>query len=131
MEVLIADFEGDTYGEWKVEGTAFGTHPAHGTLPNQQNVSGFVGKGLVNSYLNGDQSTGRLTSPEFTIERDLINFKIGGGNQPGQECINLLVGGKVVRTATGRNDERYLFTLSDLGRICKFSGTCNPDIVSP
>ena len=34
-DVVLADFEGESYGDWKVEGTAFGTSPARGTLPNQ------------------------------------------------------------------------------------------------
>jgi len=108
-DILIADFEGDTYGDWKVEGTAFGPGPAKGTLPNQNPVTGFVGKGLVNTYHKGDGTTGRLTSPEFSIERDFINCKIGGGNNPGKECINLLVEGIIVRTSTGLNDERLMW----------------------
>ncbi|MCJ7631888.1 hypothetical protein MUP77_05760, partial [Candidatus Bathyarchaeota archaeon] len=40
-DILIADFEGETYGEWKVTGEAFGPGPAQGTLPNQMQVSGF------------------------------------------------------------------------------------------
>ncbi|MDP6059544.1 MAG: hypothetical protein QGH33_11660, partial [Pirellulaceae bacterium] len=27
-DVLVADFEGETYGDWKVEGEAFGPGPA-------------------------------------------------------------------------------------------------------
>lgn len=27
-DILIVDFEGDTYGQWKVAGEAFGTRPA-------------------------------------------------------------------------------------------------------
>src|SRR5213592_2617059 len=105
-DILVADFEGDTYGEgWKTTGTAFGTGPARGTLPNQMPVTGYLGKGLVNSYLGGDASTGTLTSPPLKIERAYINFLIGGGKFPGKTCINLLVGGKIVRTATGPNDE--------------------------
>jgi fructan beta-fructosidase len=102
-DLLIADFEGDTYGDWATTGTAFGKGPARGTLPNQMPVTGFLGKGLVNSYNGGDASTGTLTSPEFTIQRQCINFLIGGGNHPGTR-IDLIVGGKVVRTATGPND---------------------------
>src|SRR5262245_4501334 len=103
-DILVADFEGDTYGDgWKTTGTAFGKGPAKGTLPNQMPVSGYLGKGLVNSYLGGDAATGTLTSPEFKIERTYINFLIGGGKHA-KTCINLLVGGKVVRTATGPND---------------------------
>jgi fructan beta-fructosidase len=104
-EILIADFEGDTYGDWKTTGEAFGKGPARGTLPNQMPVTGFLGKGLVNSYHGGDKSTGTLTSPPFKVERRHINFLIGGGKFPGKTCINLLLDGKVVRTATGSNDK--------------------------
>ncbi len=104
-DILIADFEGDSYGDWKVEGKAFGDKPARGTLPNQMPVSGFKGKGLVNSFAGGDTSTGTLTSPKFKVERDYFNFLIGGGGHAGQTCVNLLLDGKVVRTATGPNTE--------------------------
>ncbi|HEV3383183.1 MAG TPA: 2,6-beta-D-fructofuranosidase, partial [Gemmata sp.] len=105
-EILIADFEGETYGEgWKTTGTAFGKGPAKGTLPNQMPVTGFLGKGLVNSYLGGDDSTGTLASPAFKIERKYLNFLVGGGKYPGKTCVNLLLGGKIVRTATGPNDK--------------------------
>src|SRR6266849_6477256 len=100
-DLLIADFEGDTYGDWVVTGDAFGKGPARGTLPGQQPVSGFLGKGFVNSFHGGDKTTGTLTSPEFKIERRTINFLIGGGNHPDKTCVNLLLGDKVVRTATG------------------------------
>jgi non-lysosomal glucosylceramidase len=105
---VFADFESGSYGEWKKTGTAFGDRPARGTLPHQQKVSGYGGQYLVNTFFGGDDSTGTLTSPEFTIRRPYITFKIGGGNFPGKTCINLLIDGKVVRTATGRNDERLL-----------------------
>jgi fructan beta-fructosidase len=103
-DLVIADFEGENYGDWKTTGEAFGPGPARGTLPGQMNVSGFHGKGLVNSFLDGDKTTGTLTSPAFAIRRPYINFLVGGGRHPGETCINLLVGGKVVRTATGPND---------------------------
>jgi fructan beta-fructosidase len=103
---VVFDFDGETYGEgWTVEGTAFGSGPARGTLPGQMEVSGFLGSGLVNSYHGGDASTGLLTSPPFVIARRYIRFLIGGGKYPGETCINLLVDGTVVRTATGPNDK--------------------------
>ena len=104
-DILIADFEGDTYGDWKVEGDAFGSGPAHGSLPGQMNVQGYQGKGYVDSYHGGDDSLGTLTSPEFKIERKFINFLIGGGGFANETCINLLIDGKVVRTETGTNTE--------------------------
>jgi len=103
-DILIADFESRNYGDWKVTGEAFGPGPARGTLPSQMDVTGFEGKRLVNSYYKGDDATGTLTSAMFEIKRKYINFLIGGGKNPGRSCINLLVDGKVARTATGPND---------------------------
>ncbi|MEY9994965.1 fructan beta-fructosidase [Streptomyces sp. V4I8] len=106
---VLADFEGGSYGDWTTTGDAFGSAPATGTLPNQQEVSGFRGSGLVNSYLNGDSTTGTLTSPEFTIDKDYVNLLVGGGNHPtgsdNPTAVELLVDGQVVRSATGKDGE--------------------------
>ncbi len=104
-DAVFADFEQSTYGAWVATGTAFGLGPAQGTLPGQQVVSGYVGSGLVNSYLGGDGATGTLTSPPFLITKPFIHFLIGGGAIPGQECMNLLISNAVVKTATGGNNE--------------------------
>jgi fructan beta-fructosidase len=104
-DILVSDFEGAAYGDWKAAGEAFGPGPARGTLAGQMEVSGFLGKGLVNSFFKGDGTTGTLTSPPFKIQRQYITFLIGGGMNPADLCINLLVGGKAVRTATGPNDK--------------------------
>ena len=100
-DIVIADFEGDDYRDWSVTGEAFGPGPARGTLAKQMPVSGFAGQRLANSYVNGDATTGTLTSPEFTIERDFVAFLIGGGGFEGKTAVNLLVDDQVVRTATG------------------------------
>ena len=104
-DLVIADFEGDTYGEWKASGEAFGPGPARGTLPGQMPVDGFRGRGLVNSFFKGDGTTGRLVSPEFVIERKFVHFLIGGGKDPEKLALRLLVDGKVVRLATGPNNQ--------------------------
>ncbi len=101
-DVVVADFEGNDFGSWKVSGEAFGKGPEAGTLPNQMPVSGFLGQRLLNGYHGGDDSEGKLESPDFKVERKYINFLIGGGKFPGETCIDLLQGNKVVRTATGR-----------------------------
>jgi non-lysosomal glucosylceramidase len=104
--IVFADFEGKDYGEWKAMGAAFGKGPVRGTLPGQQHVSGYQGEKLVNSFVGGDDALGTLASPEFKIDRHFISFLIGGGNKPGKACINLMIDGKVVRTATGRDNEQ-------------------------
>jgi len=104
-DIVFEDFEGDDYGRWTATGTAFGKAPARGTLPGQMAVDGFHGRGLVNSFNGGDDSTGTLTSPEFVIERRYISFLIGGGGFEGMTCVSLLIDGKTVRTAVGPNTE--------------------------
>ena len=103
-DLLIADFEGESYGDWTVTGEAFGPGPARGTLPGQMPVDGFQGRGLVNSFYRGDATTGTLTSPPFTLQRQFIAFLIGGGKDAERTCLNLLIDGQIVRTATGPND---------------------------
>ncbi len=110
--IVFADFESETYGEWKVEGTAFGPGPTQlSQMPAYQgNIKG-KGNRVVNSHnvrngedvAKGDAHTGKLVSPDFKIERNFISFLIGGGNHPGKTCINLIVGERIVRTATGKN----------------------------
>jgi len=100
-DILIVDFDCDTYGDWKVEGDAFGSRPAEANVSPRNRVVGHWGKGLVNSFLGGDVPTGRLTSPPFTIERKHINFLIGAGNHEGETCLNLTVDGKTVRSTVG------------------------------
>lgn len=103
---VFEDFESGTYAAWQIEGECFGEKPAEGTLPMQQPVGGYRGRYLVNTYLGGDSTTGKATSRSFTITRKYIHFLIGGGNHPGKICLNLVVNGEVVRTATGRNEEQ-------------------------
>ena len=103
--IVVADFEAETFGNWSVAGTAFGAGPVNGSVSRQQGVTEFHGKGLANSFHGGDAATGKLTSPGFKIERPWINFLIGGGAFQGQTCMNLVIDGKVVRTATGPNSD--------------------------
>jgi len=103
-DIVFEDFE-HGYGKWKVEGAAFGQEPAPGTLPNQNPVSGFAGKGLADSFAGGDDTTGRLTSQPFTIERQFIRFLVGGGHFNNTQ-IRLVLDGKVVRAASGADSEQ-------------------------
>ena len=105
VATVFDDFEGKTYEGWTITGDAFGKRPSHGTEPGQQPVTGFSGHGLVNTFVAGDGPQGTATSKPFRIQRRYIGFLIGGGNKPGKTCINLRVGGKVLRTATGKDQE--------------------------
>ncbi|AQT68938.1 Levanase precursor [Anaerohalosphaera lusitana] len=115
-DILIADFEQSNYGSWFISGKAFGASPAHGALPGQMTVKGYLGDCLVNSFTEGDASTGRLISPPFTIKRDYINFLIGGGYHPDQTCIQLTIDDKPVKTATGMNMELLTWHTWDVSK---------------
>jgi non-lysosomal glucosylceramidase len=101
---VFADFEGQDYGDWTVEGDAFGQAPAKGARTVQK-LSGFEGQGLVNSWTGSDVPQGKLTSPEFVIRRPFINFLLGGGRYRNATAIELLVDGQPARVATGENSD--------------------------
>ncbi|WP_286177863.1 GH116 family glycosyl hydrolase [Rhodopirellula sp. JC639] len=101
---VFADFEGGDYGDWKVEGDAFGSVPASGGRTIQK-LSGFKGKGLVNSWTGSDQPQGKLISPQFNIEKPFINFLIGGGRDLKTLNISLWVDGKKVRSTAGKQSD--------------------------
>jgi len=67
----------------------FGTAPATGALEGQQQVTGFAGAGLVNSFHGGDWPVGTMTSPDFTVGSDFVTFLIGGGRHPRVEGAQL------------------------------------------
>ena len=112
---VFADFEGTTWGTgWSATGDFTNAGPVAGTIGDQQAVSGYLGDKLVNTFLDHDASTGTITSPPFTINSSYIDLLVGGGNHPytpnpapGAEptAVNLLVGGNVVATATGQDNE--------------------------
>jgi fructan beta-fructosidase len=104
-DILIADFEADTYGEWSITGEAFGPSPALGTLPNQMGVNGYRGNRLVNTFWKGDATVGTAVSPPFQITQPYVAFLIGGGRHPGKVGIELLVRGESVRSSTGPESE--------------------------
>lgn len=104
---VFDDFEGGSFGDWTITGTAFGNSPSPGTLPAQQEVNGFIGRGLVNSYVEGDQSTGKMVSPDFIIEKNFINYLIGGGKVNGIQ-ISLWVEGIEVLTGKSLQSQEML-----------------------
>lgn len=82
------------------------------------NTTGF---GTKKNPPNGDAATGTLTSPEFTVDKKHINFLIGGGNHPADSdnptAIELLVAGKVVRSANGKDGEALNWASWDVGDL--------------
>ena len=114
-EHVFADFESGTYDGWTVTGEAFGEIPQtlETIAPYQGRING-RGEFFVNSHNirpggdvhKGDSLTGTLTSSDFLIDFDRIEFLVGGGRHQGKTCVNLIVDGQVVLSATGQADNQ-------------------------
>lgn len=105
------------YGK-KAGSSAFGAAPSKGATSGQQAVTGFLGKGLINTFdPDGDAPTGTLTSPEFEVSTRYLHLLVGGGAFEGKTCVNLLVGGKVARSVTGKGAESLQWATFDLAEF--------------
>src|SRR5690606_9164939 len=99
-------------------GTAFQKGPATGDLLAKLEIANATGPGVASSEIEGDEPRGTLTSPAFTIERDFIAFSICGGDYERHCCLNLLVDGKIVRSATGRNHDHLKAASWNVAKLC-------------
>ncbi len=112
---VFQTFNSDGFDDWKFEGKAFGVAPVSGkTQEMKSEFKGYSGEYLVISAHGGDDATGSLTSAEITLPEPYIAFLVGGGNQPGKTAVQLLVDGKVVREAVGKNDLEMRATVWDV-----------------
>ena len=118
-EIVFDNFESGSYQQWTVEGEAFGKRPSKaGELVHNEPIKNREGNYLADSMLSlSDVPTGKLTSAPFAIPRRYIGFRIAGGNHAERTCMNLLVDGKVVRTATGDNSETLVAKMWDVGDL--------------
>jgi hypothetical protein len=114
-DVIFEDFESGTYNGWEATGTAFGDRPQTlATIASYQGKINAVGKYFVNSHnirggggvAEGDAHKGTLTSKPFTISYRVITMLVGGGAHVGRTCVDLVIDGKTVLSATGRNSNQ-------------------------
>ena len=117
QDLAIGSFKGTNYGDWKATGTAFSPGPASGELLSRLAIENAPESGVATSKIEGDQPTGTLTSPPFEIGRKYISFRISGGDYERDTCLNLLIGGKVVKSATGWRSDRLVPASWDVRRF--------------
>ncbi len=113
-EVMIGTFGATDYGDWKAAGEAFGKGPVSGGLLKTLEIENAGEGAIASSEIDGDGPTGTLTSPRFKISQPYISFRIGGGDYEMHACVDLLVDGKTVKRATGRNSDRMTATAWDV-----------------
>lgn len=114
-----ADFETGNLNGWSQSGDAFRFQPTRGdnSKARGREASKHEGQYWIGGFEKydgrsgragdtfGDDATGELTSPEFTIEKRYITFLIGGGNHPGKTGVKLLCDGHEIDVVTGANSE--------------------------
>ena len=110
-DIPIGQLGKTDYGDWQATGTAFQKGPASGDLLARLQIENTSGASVVSSEIEGDQAMGSLASPAFKVSKRYISFRIGGGDFEIHTCVNLLVDGKVVRSATGWRSD-YLAPMS-------------------
>ncbi len=125
-DIVFENWDRDTYDHWTATGNAFGSGPIlKSKMPEYQGDVGGPGKRVANSHATApgrdvgekDNQVGTLTSREFTLDRDYVTFWIGGGSHAGATCLNLIVDGKPVLTATGQNDNRMRIEQFDVRHL--------------
>ena len=114
-----SDFEQGTLKNWSSEGNAFKYQPTIGdnlserSQPEGSKHQGDYWIGAYESYTGksgkpgstqGDRPIGRLTSSEFMIAHDYINFSLSGGSHQ-ETSARLLVDGKTWLLASGRSND--------------------------
>lgn len=100
---VFADFESGTFDGWTLSGNCWTREPHH--AKTIEGITGFQGKRFLYTLHPslGNNATGKAVSREFIIEKPFMNFLLGGGNHPGQACLNLVVDGMIARTETGND----------------------------
>lgn len=96
----------DDFREFTRQGKAFGSAPAREERLGQSHVFGQRGS-FANSFhpTAGDDATGTLVSPTFTLKGEALTFRVGGGKKRGRAEVRLVVDDRTVRSATGCDSE--------------------------
>jgi len=116
-DLTIGHFGKTNYGDWKATGTAFSIGPIADDQIAKLEIENARDGLVASSARDGDQPTGTLTSPVFKIKRKYISFLISGGDFEHDTCINLVIQGKIVRSATGWRSNRLIPTSWDVNRF--------------
>ncbi|MBV8931494.1 MAG: hypothetical protein JO285_02875, partial [Kutzneria sp.] len=128
-DIVFENWEKADYAGWTVQGDAFGVGPVLvSEVPDYMLRFGDLhvrGQRFVTSHnfratggdaTRADSYTGRLVSAPFTVQRRYLSALVGGGNQPNQACLNVIVDGTVVASMTGKDTEPLVPHAVDLTR---------------
>jgi len=108
-DVLIANFANNSYPAGTVRtGTGFAATPSAGS-----GLTGLVGPACASTRDAGNGAIGTCTLPSFTVTENYLNFLMCGGNYT-DTCVELIVNGNVVLTASGVNSTTFQWVTWDI-----------------
>jgi sucrose-6-phosphate hydrolase SacC (GH32 family) len=115
--IVVDRFTGERFVGWEASGESFAHGPAAGAeLLRKLEIENVADISLACSEVEGDRPQGRLRSKPFTMERNYIAFRIGGGDYEARTCANLIVDDRVVCQAVGWRSDRLAATSWDVRR---------------
>ena len=88
-QVVIDDFESGNMDKWVVEGNAFLVCPKN--TADYPEIKGVKGSFFAGSDCEGESALscyGQMTSASFTVNRDYVNFLLGGTSDRFGTCAN-------------------------------------------
>lgn len=117
-DTLFEAFESDGFGDWSVDGPAFGKSPvAASPVGMSGKVARYSEQYYVSSSHGGDLTVGTLTSPQFTVSQNFLSFLISGGAHPGKTSVQLFVNDTLEMQISGKNDLTMRPVVWDLSRF--------------
>ena len=117
-DIVFEDFESGSFNNWEKQGVAF--HNASQLDSVAENIKNVQGSFFAFSNFEGSGESynqGKLVSKSFVLKRRYIHLWVAGGNHKTRECVNLIVNNKIVRVATGANDNtlrRVIWDVDDM-----------------
>ncbi len=102
----VFDLDDESMPGWRREGSSMSSPITLAARRTQQVVAGYTGHGFLTTFPEGggDVDRGRATSPPFVLTGDHVRVRLGGGSVPGL-AVRVVVEGRSVAEASGRNDE--------------------------
>jgi hypothetical protein len=94
----LFDFEAGAWDAWTASGAAWGPRPTTEPQPGQGLVLGASGRRFATSMWGGDAAIGRVTSPVFTLDGNVV-LKLGGTSDATKLRVELWVDDEIVSTA--------------------------------
>jgi hypothetical protein len=102
----LFSFDAPELSGWTLQGEAMASAVQEGPVPGQQPVTGQRGSGFLDTFTaQGDTPTGEALSPPFRLEGTQLRLRVGGGGEGRNVGVALVVEGREVARAQGRDAE--------------------------